>query len=815
MKLRKNLLAFAIASACLNVGGVAWASSAGTPFPDAVAQAQTGPAEAAAVQQSTTATAKAAKKAKQPKQSEQAKVTQTLETITVTGFTRSIESSLAYQRYSNEIANFVTAADISGLPDQSIADALTRLPGIAAQRIGGQASQINMRGLTGNFIQTTLNGVVQPSTSGSNYIQFDDYPSELINRVAVYKSSSANLIEGGIGGNIAMETANPLDNAKQQSFNLDVRGSYNSQANQIVGDSSRAYRVSGAYQGKFLHDTLGIGLGFAQLFQPQVSEQFVNESYSQNPVMLDGRPVLVNAGIQLNQQGGSERRNGYLATVVWKPNQHFSMDATGFFSKFNQGAIQRGLMAQQFFEGLTVITNPVVSGNDTLVGGTVGSIPGGFFGIPGLQAFSIASTANNQSNHANTFTGVVRAHWHDGPWDAMASFSSAHAGSNTVGSFVTADPFNGLDTGAPRLADQQLTFALHGLHVGDFSVADPAMLTDLGKVALDYYGLTPTTYRDRNKAFRATVKYTFLDNPFLSAVEGGVYLQNHRYNAERAFWAYGTQWGQYFLSNPAQPPLALDASNAQTACWKGKLFGGFPCFLAINADAVLAAHNIHPNPVKTWTQNWTETQSGGVNVQVRDAFFQADIDTQLFGHELTGNAGLRVVHTSQFSPGLEQVGTGNGVPIADGNGVISTDYLPVNPGQSYTNYLPSLNLAWHIDDGNQIRFAAAKVMSRPPIDMLKSGVASFVSNGTTYNLTSGTSPSLKPMYATQFDVAYEHYFPDSSGVFVADLFHKHIESFVQTITINDFDFAGNGYTVPINPATGKPYLNGEFQTAFN
>src|SRR5690625_2883746 len=54
-----------------------------------------------------------------------------LNTITVTGFSRSIATSIDYQRYSDKIENVVTAADIGGLPDQSIADALTRLPGVA------------------------------------------------------------------------------------------------------------------------------------------------------------------------------------------------------------------------------------------------------------------------------------------------------------------------------------------------------------------------------------------------------------------------------------------------------------------------------------------------------------------------------------------------------------------------------------------------------------------------------------------------------------------------------------------------------------
>jgi phosphoribosylformimino-5-aminoimidazole carboxamide ribotide isomerase len=747
-------------------------------------------------------------------ESNQDKLVKTLSTITVTGFSRSLESSIDYQRYSDKIENVVTAADIGGLPDQSIADALTRLPGVAAQRIGGEASQINIRGLTGNFIQTTLNGRAQPSTSGSNYVRFDDYPSELIQQVAVYKSSQANILEGGVGGTIAMQTANPLENARDQSFNVDARGSYNSRAGEVYGASPRAFRVSAAYQGKFLDDTLGVGLGFADLYQPHVAEQYVNESYSNTQTALGGQQVYVNSGVQINQDGGSERRRGYMGTLVWQPGEHFTLTGTGFYSKFHAGSFQRGMRAQLFTNGGAVITNPVVSPSGALIGGTASSIPGGFFGIPGLQAFSVATTDNDQSNDASIFSGGLNAKWSDGPWTVTADVSASHARSYTVGSDVTADPYNGLDSGFPLIADQSVSFALHGLDVGDFSVTDPGMYTDLGRVALSSYGIYPTTYRDSMKAFRSTVKYDLVDNPVFSSVQGGIYLNNQGYNAERSVWLYGSAWGQYWLSTPGQPPLTLDGSNAVKTCWKGSEFGGFPCFLALDGNAILAAHGITPDPQKDWSQNWTETQSGGVNVKIRDAFVQADIDTTLFDRSLTGNVGLRAVHTSQFSPGLQQVGNGAGEAITDGRGVVSHDYIHVNPGQTFTDYLPSLNLNLHLDDDNQIRFAAAKVMSRPPINLLKSGVASFILNGT-YNLSSGTNPLLDPMYATQYDLTFEHYFPDSSGAFVADVFYKHIDSFVQTVTDENYDFAAHGYTVPINPQTGQPYLNGEFQTAYN
>jgi len=195
MLLKRNVMALALISAglCCTAGvRAAQSDSSGT--------AASGATQSTTTQTTTTSTSgtqsAADKKADDDKKkkeeqnskapTQEQKLATSLSAITVTGFSNSIEKSIDLQRYSDTIVNVVTAADISGLPDQSIADALTRLPGVAAERIGGQASQINCRGLDGNFVLTTLNGREQPPTSGTNYVQFDEYPSELINQATVY-----------------------------------------------------------------------------------------------------------------------------------------------------------------------------------------------------------------------------------------------------------------------------------------------------------------------------------------------------------------------------------------------------------------------------------------------------------------------------------------------------------------------------------------------------------------------------------------------------------------------------------------------------
>ena len=804
MILKRNVLVMALASAGLTMAFGVQAAADNTG-----AQTTPGTSQQASTASNDNGNGSTSQATTNPKS--QAQLAKSLSTVTVTGFSSSVEKSIDYQRYADTLQSVVTAADIGGLPDQSIADSLTHLPGVSAERIAGQASQINIRGLSGDFILTTLDGREQPSTSGTNYIEFDQYPSELINMATVYKTSQASLIEGGVAGTIALQTANPLDNTKDQSLNIDARGSYDGQAHDVPNANPVGYRLSVAYQGKFLHNTLGIGLGFADMYQPHVAEQFVGEASDGSLYTLNknsSQQAYLPEGYQLQQNGGEERRRGYLGTVVWKPTDELQLTADTFFSKFFNSSFGYGLRSQNFYGNNAQITNPVLSSLGTVIGGTVSTNPPG----TGGNQFSNETTADNYTKHQSVFSGGLNMKWHHGNWHVESDISMSRATSNEINVDTTADPYAGLGTGNPQLMAQSTTFQFKGRNIGDVSVANPGLYTNLNDMALSRYGVYPYIYHDRNKAFRTAVQYDLPENPVFSAVEAGVYLNNHTYNADREVYVYGSEWNTSPVAG--EPPLTIPSSAAQVTCWKGK-FSGFPCFLTLNGPAILAAHGIVANPVKNITdQSWSEIQSGSVNEKTRDLFVMGDIDAQLFGHELTGNVGVRVSRQSQYSYGLQQVGNGEGVLIVDGNGNSSMDYAPLKSGKTYTDYLPSMNLIYHLTDNDQMRFAAAKVLSRPPINTMLAGAGSWVSNGQ-YNVWGGTSPLLNPLRATQYDLGYEHYFDDSTGAVTAGVFFKKVNSFIQNVTYNNFDFASVGITVPNDPATGKPYANGQYQTSYN
>ncbi|MDG1752203.1 MAG: TonB-dependent receptor plug domain-containing protein, partial [Thalassotalea sp.] len=270
-----------------------------------------------------------------------------VEVIEVTGFRGSVIKSLNTKRFSDTVVDAISADDIGGLPDVSIADSLTRLPGVTSVRIDGQSSELNVRGLSGGFVFSTLNGREMVSTSGGRAIQFDIFPSELIHQAQVYKSQKASLIEGGIAATINLETANALEMEEESKLRASLHGNYNKAAADNNDSDSLGRRLTLSYQTKFLDDTLGLSVGWANMFQPTVSSRFVNYQFDEEDLSAayDGAPesILVSSGFEINERGGEDERDAFVLALNYEPRDDLRFQLDAFHSKFDSNKWDRGL----------------------------------------------------------------------------------------------------------------------------------------------------------------------------------------------------------------------------------------------------------------------------------------------------------------------------------------------------------------------------------------------------------------------------------------------------------------------------------------
>ena len=128
--------------------------------------------------------------------------------IVVTGLRRSLESAQALKRNSDGIVDAIVAEDIGKLPDTFASSALARVSGVQVNRGAGEAAGVTIRGLPD--ISTTYNGR-EIFTAEGRFVAIQDFPAGTVAALEVYKNGTANLIEGGIGGQVNVRGRRPFD----------------------------------------------------------------------------------------------------------------------------------------------------------------------------------------------------------------------------------------------------------------------------------------------------------------------------------------------------------------------------------------------------------------------------------------------------------------------------------------------------------------------------------------------------------------------------------------------------------------------------
>ena len=791
---------------------------------------------------------------------DQKTATDETEEVIVTGYAKSIATAIDMKRNADTIVQAISAEDIGGLPDKSIADSLSRLPGITVTRSSGQAGTIQVRGMGEGFVFSTLNGREQVSPNGTRAMEFSQFPSELINSVEVYMSPKASLIEGGVAGTVELKTVNPLKMKEDQRINVSVRGTYNDKASELYDVEPLGQRFSLSFQKKLLDDTLGISLGYAKLKQPNAAAQVENDNYTKPALDVNGAKVFAPESIFVKQKGGTDDRDGYMATIDFEPNEHLAVEADGFYSKFTSQSTERGIRIQGFRN--MGVYNTAYYNDVYLTGAT-------FVGKTGAENIDFKVENNDQSTDYDILSGGLNAKWTEDKWSISGDLS--HSGAkgfyenNLTRSYLYKKGVVDSDhpDGWHRDDDQQAAFDLNGINIPKFSLSRD--YTDTSTLRMGLYEEYPYINEDKLDAARFDGKYE-LDLPVFTSVEAGVRIAKRNHKQSRQVFVYGDGASNTIHTDYSLP---IDGSASNIVNWKGD-FSNMPSFLAVDGKAIIeqayknnlvlmsstnyvgpvgnvgetqvanpnafdANGKLLPRAIKAaarWGEgrSWSMEQQADIQEDVDTFYIQANLSTTVADRDLTGNVGLRYVKTDQSNIALVNVYgdvSKGAVEICDDVGDCRSDLARTRVGVKYSDILPSLNLNYHLTDHDQLRLALARVLSRAPLDKLANtnlGSVDYTnSNGPTYNYGSASSPTLKPFIADQIDISYEHYMEETNGSFSIAAYHRNIKSFIQDASIENFDFAANGFPIPatvIAKDSGgadvdTPVLNGTYTYALN
>ncbi|GLK42394.1 MULTISPECIES: TonB-dependent receptor [Novosphingobium] len=710
------------------------------------------------------------------------------DTIVVTGYRASLLNAINQKRNAEQIVESVSAEDIGKLPDASIAESIARLPGLTSQRVNGRSNSIAIRGFAPDFSTTLLNGREQTSTGDNRAVEYDQYPSEVVSAVNVYKTPMASLVGQGLSGTVDMRTIRPLDTGKR-IFSVGARGSYADLGKLNAKSDDMGYRANAMYVDQFADDTIGIALGASYNNEPYQIKEYNAWGYSD---LANGDRVI--GGAKAMVTSTKLKRMGLNGTLQWKPAPNLTTTLDAFYSNFKDDQIKRGVeMPLQM--GVSA-DNPAMSPVLTATTVENGLVTSGQF----ANAKPLARNDLFQ-RHAKLYSFGWNTKWEgDDGWNAFfdASYSktdrseltietTAGTGRNLVGAKDTI----GFNTGT-----KGSTFS----NVIDYGDYDTILLTSPQgwggtQIAPDgtairngqdgYYN--NRHIKDELWQFRTEVEHEFESGP-LHSFQVGLNYTNRSKSLVPEEYFLGLAANTDGLTSVAVPQEYRLGATDLSMYGLGSVISYDPA--ALVRDGI---YNRVANPYGD-----VVVKSYAIRERLMTAYFQGNIDSEVGSAHLTGNFGVQAQWTDQNSLGATAVNLGtapNGSPIIGGQERrASTDYLDV---------LPSLNLSLRFPSDTVIRFAAAREIIRPRLDDMRASLSwSYtIADGVAQATGSSGNPNLRPWRANALDFTIEQYF-GGKGVIAAQFFWKDLKSYIYntdlTVPTDGLALQDPGQGIPVS-----------------
>jgi TonB-dependent receptor len=700
--------------------------------------------------------------------------------IVVTGLRRSLQSAQNIRRNSEQIVDAIVAEDIGKLPDVTASAALARIPGVQANRAAGEAAEVRIRGLPD--ISTTYNGR-EIFTRDERFVAIQDFPAGSVAALEVFKSGTANQVEGGLGGQVNVRSRRPFD-----FTGFEMSG----QLNAVKFEQSGKWDWNGNLLASNRWD---VGDGeFGMLINFAVTNTDFLDSTRENDLFVSPRPASGNrpAFIAPNGSGlfygsGDRVRPSGNAAIQYKPNPDLQFYIDALYQGY-RGRDSNFWMFVPLFDNST-LTDVVFDDNGLPISARVNSpnAPDGF------QEFRNADT-----DTAQVGGGVIFDVTRDLKLSADIAWTSSVYDEQQVN----------IDYALAASPERQVVFNHQdGPGGGSFDF-------------LNYDTTNPANYLYRGLFQRSEwrkgedIQIRFdaeWDTGWSALPRLQFGLRHSNRDAER-------REGAVYRGTGFRPPLStLPISIGPLRC--GFAYDDYQperCFIGAsygdvfsNLDALRDyATLINPDggelgPPVLAQQYTADEKSYAGYAQLR---YEFDV-----GFPIDGTVGVRVVQTKSSLTGNQR---------NDQTGVVSV----VTRENDYTDILPNVSMRLGFRDNLQARLAYTETRTRPNFsDLSPSGTifppsGACQSEGTSspncFQNANGGNPDLQPIESRNFDATLEYYFA-RQGAFTLSLFHRDVRNFIFRST-QDIPGAGqNGITLrldaPFNTGDGK--ISG-FEAAF-
>jgi iron complex outermembrane receptor protein len=650
--------------------------------------------------------------------------------VVVIGTRESLQSALAHKRDSASIVDSVVASDIARLPDLNASDAVQRVTGVQIVRDRGEGSVVSVRGLV--QVETTLNGREVFTAGSGRTLDFADIASEMLAGIDVYKSSSADRLEGGIGGTIDLRTRRPFDFADAATV-LGARaihgGLVDRTAMQVSGLVSRRLRLDG-----------GGELGLLANLALQQRDWREDQKSAGNPLqrsdLVAGQSVLVPNGTSETVSAGRRDRSAASLVLQWRPQPALEWHAEAHFAH---------LKTRQDSHQINVGTGTAFApGSCELFPGTADVRRVTWIDAP----FSVLSFARDTVDRTRQF--ALGGRWRTDPWTISGDLSHTKSFNHL---FFSGPFFGG------RVA--QFTHDLSG-RVPSTSVA--------GTDVLDPTNLNYTGLAYRTRPFTGDLLAARLDAQW--RLEHGA-LERLSFGWRHARRRADNEPGLVFADAPLSGLSAADTPGRVQPLPYGRFLDGqgtnIGSFLTGDLDGARDAVGLRDafgitQPIPSGSgalQRW--------RIAERSDALYGQADLEWLDGALVAQAGLRAVRTRSRAASAQTV---------QGSGQVE----PIDSRDSATDWLPSLNLRYRPQPGLQWRAAASRTLTRVEFDRLSPSLT-LLPNPVNADLNQGSAgnPALQPVRSRNLDLALEAYGAAGHAA-SATLFWKQVDGFIATFS---------------------------------
>jgi iron complex outermembrane recepter protein len=686
-----------------------------------------------------------------------------LDTFVVTGTRASLISAQEIKKDSVQLVDSIVAEDLGKLPDNTVADALQRVPGIQVGRNIGEISTVLIRGLPN--LGTTLNGN-EIFTGTGRGLALQDIPAELVAGVDVYKSTSPDKVEGGIAGLIDIRLRKPLDFNKPQiaaSGRL-INGAHADETGHIsslllsnrwstsIGELGLLY--AGAYQQRYSVDQIA----FNFLFEPVGVPTNINSSGTlELPFTQGGQVIPANRtrsahtlSAQLRVSPELELYNDFLKTSYRDNHQvHFLI---GFprFGAFTAAKINSGN-----------VPNSTTSVNN--------------FHLTSTQAF-VQSTDGYQN--------VFGAKWTHGDTKVTAEYLYNWNRFKNQALIV--------DTRYAALPSDTFTFTYNDGGRANLTIPGAGITSAENYFLWGLFDNHDISQSEQN-GFKVELEQS-LKQGFFQKIAAGIRMSDRsvrfRGTSRNDIAPAGATGGDRFA---ASVPRTSTISGFGSVNPDGPLgyygtphwYGADPEYLYTHVGEVRTLFGLPTgeaafNPTLGFTDN-EEVLAGYINTS-----FASMVANKPFN----GTLGFRVARTTQDLQGYR------------------TDGTVIDDSKTQTDVLPVLNTRLKLNDQWQVRFAAGRTITRPNFNDLNPAVTlnAPTTTGGGAGSGGGGNPDLKTVKSDNYDLSLEYYFA-KDGYVSLTAFHRDIEGYVQSFAATE-NIAGVNYTVVRPRNSGKGKLDG-------